>query len=57
LNQKKEKSEKSPPRPVDVSDGIPDRVETPSRRRLVLVLVIFAAWIAALLYFLLAARV
>ena len=57
MSQKKEKPEKSPPRPVDVSDGIPDRVESPSRRRLVMVLVIFAAWIAVLLYFLLAARV
>jgi hypothetical protein len=44
------------PRPVDVHDGIPDRVQTPSRKRLWLVLGLFIAWIGVLAYFLLAAR-
>ncbi|MCD4825458.1 MAG: hypothetical protein K8S55_12745 [Phycisphaerae bacterium] len=42
------------PKPVDINDGIPDRVASPSRRRLVLVMLIFAAWIAFLAYVLFA---
>lgn len=46
-----------PPQPVDIHDGIPDRVSNPSRRRLVIVVTIFVAWVVVLMYFLLAARV
>lgn len=46
-----------PPRPVNVVEGVPDAVEKPSHRRLVLVLLIFATWVAFLIYCLLAARV
>ena len=40
----------APPPPVDVSDGIPDRAAQPSWRRLLWVLLIFAAWMAFLVY-------
>ena len=42
------------PEPVNVADGVPDRAKTPSRRRLVAVIVVFAAWCAFLVYCLLA---
>jgi len=46
-----------PPQPINVVDGVPDAAEKPSRWRLPLVLLIFAAWAAFLIYCLLAARV
>ena len=53
---KKDKKPFVPPAPVNVSDGIPDRVESPSRR-LLGVLLAWTAWMGFLLYVLLAARV
>ena len=43
-------------KPVNVSDGIPDRVENPSRSRLVLVVFVFALWVSFLIYCLLMSR-
>jgi len=51
-----ETSKTPAPQPVNVSDGIPDRAEVPSRWRLIAVLLIFAAWAAFLIYCLLAGR-
>ena len=45
-----------PPDPVNVSDGIPDRTDAPSRKRLIGVLLAWAAWMGFLLYVLLAAQ-
>ena len=42
---------------MDVHDGIPDRDEHVSRKRLVMVLTIWAAWMGFLLYILLSAQV
>ncbi len=49
-----EKQDRPAPEPVDVHEGIPDRAVRPSRWRLWIVLGIFAAWGAFLLYCLLA---
>ncbi len=50
-------SKKKPiPQPVDISDGIPDRADPPSRYRLLLIAIIFAGWVAFLVYCLLASR-
>jgi len=38
------------PQPIDVANGIPDRSGRPGRRRLVWILLIFAAWVAFLIY-------
>ena len=45
------------PMAVDVHEGIPDRDEHVSRKRLVMVFTIWAAWIGFLLYILLSAQV
>lgn len=45
----------APPQPIDRFDGVPDAA-APSRRRLPMVLVLFAVWLAFLVYCLLAAR-
>ena len=45
------------PMAVDVYEGIPDRDEHVSRKRLVMVLTIWAAWMGFLLYILLSAQV
>ena len=39
-----------PPKPVDVVDGLPDRSGGSSRRIIVLIVVIFSAWVAFLVY-------
>lgn len=44
------------PEPVDVHDGIPDRVAGPSRKRLLLVAGLFLAWLTFLVVFLLIGR-
>jgi hypothetical protein len=49
-----------PPQPVNLVDGVPDAAvcdTKTSRRRLVLVLLLFAGWAAFLMYCLLAGRV
>lgn len=43
-----------PPEPVNVVDGIPDRSDRPGWRRLVWILVVFAAWVTFLVYCLVA---
>ena len=53
-------TEKSPEhisQPVNVADGIPDRKRNPSGWALPAVLIIFAGWMAILIYFLLAGRI
>ena len=40
----------APPDPVDVADGIPDRAASPTRRRLLWVVLIFVAWMAFMAY-------
>jgi hypothetical protein len=52
---KKKKMEE--PIAMDVHDGIPDRDERVSRKRLVMVLAIWTAWMGFLLYILLSAQV
>ncbi len=50
-------ADKAPaPQPVNISDGIPDRVENPTRWRLILVLLVFACWAGFLIYCLLTGR-
>jgi hypothetical protein len=46
----RKKSAAPPPPPIDVANGIPDRSSRPGRRRLVWILLIFAAWVAFLIY-------
>lgn len=55
--QGKKAKQRPAPIPVDVHDGIPDRVADPSSKRLILVLAIFALWVAFLLYVLLGAPI
>jgi hypothetical protein len=38
------------PEPVDVVEGIPDRSAASSRWKIVLIVVVFAAWVAFLIY-------
>ncbi|MDP7636237.1 MAG: hypothetical protein QF577_01685 [Phycisphaerae bacterium] len=38
------------PEPVDVVEGIPDRIAASSRWKIVLIVVVFAAWVAFLIY-------
>ena len=38
------------PEPVNVVDGVPDRAERPGRGTWVLMVVVFAAWTAVLIY-------
>jgi hypothetical protein len=49
-------SDESLPAPINIADGIPDRAGNPSRKRLIVVLILFAAWCAFLVYCLLAGR-
>jgi len=51
---KKKTQEKTLNAPIDVSDGIPDRVAKPAAKRLVLILAIYALWLAVLVYFVVA---
>jgi len=49
-----------PPQPINVVDGVPDAAvcdKKTSRQRLTLVLLLFAGWVAFLMYCLLAGRV
>jgi len=39
-----------PPEPVDVVDGIPDRSPTAPRWKLVVILLVFLAWVGFMLY-------
>jgi len=43
--------------PIDISDGIPDRSAVRPRWRIVLIVVVFAAWVAFLIYCRFAGRV
>ncbi len=48
------KKKPASPAPVDVVDGIPDRARSPARWKYVALALIFLAWIAFLIYCLLA---
>jgi hypothetical protein len=48
---------KEVPPPVDLVDGVPDHAPRASRLRLPIIVIVFAAWAAFLVYCLLAARV
>lgn len=52
----KPRQPKALPEPVDVHEGIPDRSASPSRRRLLLVVGLFALWLGVLLAVLLLGR-
>ncbi len=49
-----EKKKPAPPAPVDLVDGIPDRAKSPARWKYVALALIFLAWMAFLIYCLLA---
>lgn len=51
---KKKTQERLLTAPIDVSDGIPDRVAIPAAKRLAIVLTVYAFWIAVLIYFVIA---
>ena len=44
-------NEPAPREPVDVTDGIPDRSPRGRRWKLLLIVLVFALWIALLIYF------
>jgi len=50
------KDEAAPPAPVDVVDGIPDRSPSSPAWKIALIVLIFAAWVAVLVYVQLAGR-
>jgi hypothetical protein len=49
---KRNKSSKrpTPPEPVNVIDGVPDRSEKRGKWKIVVILAVFAAWVAFLVY-------
>jgi hypothetical protein len=56
-DHKHNKKQPPPPEPVDMRDGIPDAAQRRPAWKYVLIGVVFAAWIAFLVYVYLAARV
>ncbi len=54
---KQAKADTPPPDPVDVVDGIPDRSPNPAVWKYVTLAVIFAVWVAFLIYCLFAGNV
>lgn len=44
------KPQEKMPDPVDMTDGIPDRCQEPARWKLLLIAVIFLAWLSLLVY-------
>lgn len=54
--QSKPQPQPAAPAPVNVVDGIPDRLEKGAWRRYVLIAVVFGGWVAFLVYCYLAGR-
>ncbi|HNX27175.1 MAG TPA: hypothetical protein PKK48_07185 [Phycisphaerae bacterium] len=51
---KKKTQERMLTAPIDVSDGIPDRVKQPVAKRFILVLTVYVLWLVVLMYFVIA---